>query len=214
MGETLSSVWSQFDLLVIGTGGAGMAAALQGAEMGARVGIVEGDTLGGTCVNVGCIPSKNLIEAAARYHAARNGFPGITGCEPTVDWEAVIRQKDRSRGAESRVFGYPPGLLELPGQYPLELPDTLLVPLVERPLLDPLPPHQPRLRQHPHVLAQGGLTHAELAGQEQPADPVLGQVAVHMRREVGPGLLEPLQDLKPSLVGEGAEEVGRRHIAN
>ena len=51
----------EFDLLVIGTGGAGVAAAIQAAGMGARVGIAEGGTLGGTCVNVGCIPSKNLI---------------------------------------------------------------------------------------------------------------------------------------------------------
>jgi mercuric reductase len=85
---------SEFDLLVIGTGGAGVAAAIQAAGMGARVGIAEGGTLGGTCVNVGCIPSKNLIEAAAHYHRARQGFPGIAPCEPRLDWREVIRQKD------------------------------------------------------------------------------------------------------------------------
>ena len=84
----------EIDLLVIGTGGAGVAAAIQAAGMGARVGIAEGGTLGGTCVNVGCIPSKNLIEAAAHYHRARQGFPGIAPCEPGLDWREVIRQKD------------------------------------------------------------------------------------------------------------------------
>ena len=62
--------------------------------MGATVGIAEGGTLGGTCVNVGCIPSKNLIEAAAYYYGARKGFPGIAPCEPRLDWRAVIDQKD------------------------------------------------------------------------------------------------------------------------
>lgn len=84
-----------YDLLVIGTGGAGVAAAIQGAELGAQVAIVESGTLGGTCVNVGCIPSKNLIEAAAHYHAARTGgFPGIAPCTPALDWRGVIAQKD------------------------------------------------------------------------------------------------------------------------
>ncbi|MGQ0560738.1 MAG: mercury(II) reductase [Gemmatimonadota bacterium] len=85
---------ADFDVVVIGTGGAGVAAAIQAADMGASVGLAEAGTLGGTCVNVGCIPSKNLIEAAAHYHAARKGFPGIAGCDPSVDWTAIIRQKD------------------------------------------------------------------------------------------------------------------------
>lgn len=84
---------ADFDLLVIGTGGAGVAAAIQAGSMGARVVIAEGTLVGGTCVNVGCIPSKNLIEAAAHYHGARAGFPGIAPCEPALDWTAVLRQK-------------------------------------------------------------------------------------------------------------------------
>ena len=85
---------ADFDLLVIGTGAAGMAAAIQGAELGAKAGIIEAATLGGTCVNVGCIPSKVLIEAAAHYHAAREGFPGIAPCNAALDWWEVVRQKD------------------------------------------------------------------------------------------------------------------------
>lgn len=85
---------TDFDVVVIGTGGAGVAAAIQASEMGGRVGIAEGGTLGGTCVNVGCIPSKTLVEAAAHYHAARRGFPGIAPCEPAVSWRELLRQKD------------------------------------------------------------------------------------------------------------------------
>lgn len=85
---------ADYDLLIIGTGGAGMAAAIRASELGVTAAIVEqGDVVGGTCVNVGCIPSKNLIEAAHHYHAARSGFPGIAPCEPQLAWDAVLRQK-------------------------------------------------------------------------------------------------------------------------
>ncbi|MBW3553981.1 MAG: mercury(II) reductase [Gemmatimonadetes bacterium] len=82
-----------FDLLVVGSGAAGMAAAIRGAELGRRVAIVEDGTPGGTCVNVGCIPSKNLLALAGHRHAARGGFPGLEGCDPSLDWTEVRRQK-------------------------------------------------------------------------------------------------------------------------
>jgi mercuric reductase len=83
-----------YDLLVVGTGGAGTAAAIRGSELGATVAIVEGaGVVGGTCVNIGCIPSKNLIEAAHHYHTARTAFPGIQPCEPQLAWREVLRQK-------------------------------------------------------------------------------------------------------------------------
>jgi len=83
------------DLLVIGTGAAGMAAAIRGAELDRAVTIVESGTVGGTCVNVGCIPSKNLIAAAEHLHSARKGFPGIAPSQLAVDWSAMIGQKER-----------------------------------------------------------------------------------------------------------------------
>lgn len=87
---------AEYDLLIVGTGGAGTAAAIRASELGARVAIVEGaDVVGGTCVNVGCIPSKYLIEAAHHVHASRTGFPGIRPCDPQVAWEEVQRQKRR-----------------------------------------------------------------------------------------------------------------------
>lgn len=81
------------DLLVIGSGSAGMAAAIRGAELGRSVTVVESGTLGGTCVNVGCIPSKTLIAAAEHVHRARTGFPGIEPCEPAIDWPGVLKAK-------------------------------------------------------------------------------------------------------------------------
>ncbi|MGQ0648363.1 MAG: mercury(II) reductase [Gemmatimonadaceae bacterium] len=108
-----ASPTAEYDLLVIGSGGAGVAAAIQGAELGARVVIVERGTLGGTCVNVGCIPSKNLIEAAVHYHAARTGFPGIAPCTPALDWNAVVAQKD-ALVAELRATKYADVLASYP----------------------------------------------------------------------------------------------------
>ena len=52
----------EVDLAVIGAGSAGFSAAIQGAELGARVALIGHGTIGGTCVNVGCVPSKTLIQ--------------------------------------------------------------------------------------------------------------------------------------------------------
>lgn len=94
-GAAGSDAGGDTDLLVLGSGSAGMAAAIRGAELGRRVTVVEAGTLGGTCVNVGCIPSKNLIAAAEHLHRAGSGFPGIGPCEPRVDWREVVESKRR-----------------------------------------------------------------------------------------------------------------------
>ncbi len=84
-----------FDLGVVGGGSAGFAAAIRGAELGARVAMIEGGTLGGTCVNVGCVPSKTLIRAAeAQRHRVHHGFAGIPISNSRPDWGAVRAQKD------------------------------------------------------------------------------------------------------------------------
>jgi len=85
----------QTDLIVLGGGSAAFAAAIQAAEMGKTVALVEGGTIGGTCVNVGCVPSKTLIAAAAARQAAQNHpFRGISTVADGVDFPAVIGQKD------------------------------------------------------------------------------------------------------------------------
>jgi mercuric reductase len=84
-----------FDLAIVGGGSAGFAAALKAADLGARVAMVEGGTLGGTCVNVGCVPSKTLIRAAeAQYRRAHHPFHGVPREDGRPDWAAVRDQKD------------------------------------------------------------------------------------------------------------------------
>jgi len=86
---------SDYDLVVIGTGGGGMAAAIRGAEMDARVAIIEAGTIGGTCVNIGCVPSKTLIRAAEQAHrAAHSPFAGVKTLTVDIDWPAIRAQKD------------------------------------------------------------------------------------------------------------------------
>lgn len=84
-----------YDLVVVGGGSAGFAAAIRGAELGARVALVNAGPLGGTCVNVGCVPSKTLIRAAELHHRARHHrFGGIVCRSQTSDWPLVLAEKD------------------------------------------------------------------------------------------------------------------------
>jgi mercuric reductase len=86
---------TDFDFLILGAGSAGVAAAIKAAELGARVGVVEGGTLGGTCVNVGCVPSKTLIRAAeARHRRSAHPFRGIPHTDGSADWSVVRDEKD------------------------------------------------------------------------------------------------------------------------
>ena len=85
----------EFDLMVIGGGSAGFAAAIKGAELGKRVVLVEAGTIGGTCVNVGCVPSKTLIRAAELHHrSGHHPFDGVTRITSSGNWSAVVAQKD------------------------------------------------------------------------------------------------------------------------
>ena len=85
-----------YDLAVIGAGSAGFSAAITGAEMGAQVALIGHGAIGGTCVNVGCVPSKALIRAADSLHqaGAASRFSGISGEARLDDWRALIAQKD------------------------------------------------------------------------------------------------------------------------
>jgi len=62
----------QFDLVILGSGSTAFAAALRAQELGKTAVMTEERTVGGTCVNRGCLPSKNLIEAAMLVHDARH----------------------------------------------------------------------------------------------------------------------------------------------
>jgi mercuric reductase len=85
-----------YDLAVIGAGSAGFSAAITAAEQGAHVALIGHGTIGGTCVNVGCVPSKNLIRATESLHQikAASRFAGIRGEGHVFDWRTVISQKD------------------------------------------------------------------------------------------------------------------------
>ena len=85
-----------YDLAVIGAGSAGFSAAITAAEQGARVALIGHGLLGGTCVNVGCVPSKTLIRAAESLHHAEAAarFAGIRGEARLDDWRSLVAQKD------------------------------------------------------------------------------------------------------------------------
>lgn len=85
----------EHDLMVIGGGSAGFAAAIKASELGFHVGIVEQGMIGGTCVNIGCVPSKTLIKAAeVCYNASYSNFKGMAACPPPSEWGMVLKQKD------------------------------------------------------------------------------------------------------------------------
>jgi len=85
------------DLAVIGAGSAGFAAAIRAAELGAQVALIGHGTIGGTCVNIGCVPSKTLIRATETLHRARaaSRFAGIAAEASLDDWVALVAQKDK-----------------------------------------------------------------------------------------------------------------------
>lgn len=86
----------RYDLAVIGAGSAGFSAAITAADQGAQVVLIGHGTLGGTCVNAGCVPSKTLIRAAESVHQAGTAtrFAGIRAEGEVTDWAALVAQKD------------------------------------------------------------------------------------------------------------------------
>jgi mercuric reductase len=85
----------RYDLLILGSGSTAFAAAIKANELGARVAMVERRTLGGTCANRGCLPSKNLIEAARIvWEAAHPRYDGLAPARVEVDFPALVAQKD------------------------------------------------------------------------------------------------------------------------
>jgi len=103
---------THFDLVILGSGSTAFAAALRAQELGKTSVMTEERTIGGTCVNRGCLPSKNLIEAAKIIYDARNPrYPGLIPATLGIDFQKLIRQKDdvihdyRKKKYESLVGG-------------------------------------------------------------------------------------------------------------
>ena len=95
-----------YDLTVIGTGPGGYVCAIRAAQLGLQVAVVEKDkTFGGTCLNVGCIPSKALLYASELYEEAGHKFEtmGIKVGTPTLD--LVAMQKFKDKGVDGNVKG-------------------------------------------------------------------------------------------------------------
>lgn len=98
---------SGLHVAVIGTGGAAMAGAIRAAERGARVTVIERGTVGGTCVNTGCVPSKIMIRAAHIAHARRHSpfDDGISASVPVIRRDVLLAQQ-QARVEELRHAKY------------------------------------------------------------------------------------------------------------
>ncbi|WP_167648566.1 dihydrolipoyl dehydrogenase [Mameliella alba] len=96
---------AQYDVIVIGAGPGGYVAAIRCAQLGLKTACVEGrETLGGTCLNVGCIPSKALLHASHQLHEAEHNFAkmGLKGKAPSVDWKQMLAYKDDVIGQNTK----------------------------------------------------------------------------------------------------------------
>jgi len=100
----LREVSQHYDLVVIGAGPAGTAAAIRAAELGARVAVVEASRTGGTCVNTGCVPTRVLAKTARLVREVRLAHEyGIASAAPQVPWEATVT---RVRATVDRVRSF------------------------------------------------------------------------------------------------------------
>ena len=118
---------NDYELVVIGSGSAAFAAAIHASESGARVALMESNVVGGTCVNVGCIPSKAMLAPAEQlYRAGHHPFTGIERVTPAFDLGQLVdskaalvdelRQEKYIDLAETYGFTICKGLVVLPNQ--------------------------------------------------------------------------------------------------
>lgn len=146
-----------YSLMVIGAGSAGFAAAIKGAELGARVALVGSGTIGGTCVNVGCVPSKTIIRAMEQARQAGDRrFRGVQTVTGRINWPEVIGHKDelvndmRQKKYIDVLEAYPEityleGWARLTGQNGVEIagkryaPDKIVIATGASPWAPPLP---------------------------------------------------------------------------
>jgi mercuric reductase len=117
----MTSTQAPYDLVILGSGSTAFAAALHAAELGKTVAMTEYRTVGGTCANRGCLPSKNVIEAARLvYEAAYPRYPGLSPVSMPVNWAELVTQKDeiiqeyRSHKYES-LLDHPERIRVVPG---------------------------------------------------------------------------------------------------
>src|SRR6056297_54073 len=96
---------ASYDVIIIGSGPGGYVCAIRCAQLGLKTAVVEGrETLGGTCLNIGCIPSKALLHATHQLHEAEHNFAkmGLKGKSPSVDWKQMQAYKDEVIGQNTK----------------------------------------------------------------------------------------------------------------
>ena len=100
---------SDYDVIIIGSGPGGYVSAIRCAQLGLKTACVEGrDTLGGTCLNVGCIPSKALLHASHMLHEAEHNFAemGLKGKSPSVDWPQMQKYKQSTVDTNTKGIAF------------------------------------------------------------------------------------------------------------
>ncbi len=96
---------ASYDVIIIGSGPGGYVCAIRCAQLGLKTACVEGrKTLGGTCLNIGCIPSKALLHASHMLHEAEHNFAamGLKGKSPSVDWKQMMAYKEDTIGQNTK----------------------------------------------------------------------------------------------------------------
>lgn len=122
----------KYDLIVIGAGSGGVRAARMAAQAGKRVAIIEYQALGGTCVNVGCVPKKLFVYAAhfsEMFHDAK-GYGWQITAEPSFSWQTLLANKNAEISHLNTIYGNlleKAGITLLRGQAKLESPHTVRV---------------------------------------------------------------------------------------
>lgn len=122
---------AEFDLLVLGGGTGGYVAALRAAQLGMKVGVVEKDKLGGTCLHRGCIPSKSFLRSAEVFHELNHAaFFGLKAEGVGVDFPGVVARKDKIVGNLHKGVQ---GLLKKAGVTVIHGTGTLMAPSIFAP---------------------------------------------------------------------------------
>ena len=97
---------ADFDVIIIGGGPGGYVCAIRCAQLGLKTAVVEGrESLGGTCLNVGCIPSKALLNATHHLHEVHENFEkmGLMGATPTCHWDACRPTREELIPAKTKA---------------------------------------------------------------------------------------------------------------
>ena len=96
-----------YDILIIGSGPAGYVAAIRAAQLGKKVGCIEQSSIGGTCLNIGCIPSKSLLDSSYKHYQLEDQYSkhGIEIKDVSIDLKKMMSRKDEVVGQLTNGVG-------------------------------------------------------------------------------------------------------------